>query len=125
MKSEKRFHSNHVVLNYFESNLLHAFKMHSSMWILKSAGVLNSHNGMTNNPSKSMNVVLHSLQNWKQVPLDVIRTSLYHLCTYYHQETERGTNNCGSWELCEEFSSFSRDPSMMPNMAKQWIQKIL
>jgi len=35
LKGEKRFHSNHVVLNYFESNLLPAFKMHSSIWVLK------------------------------------------------------------------------------------------
>ena len=73
LKSEK-FHSNHIVLNYFESNLLPAFKIHSSIWVLKSAGVLNSHNGVTNNPSELMNTALHSLQNWKQVPLDVICT---------------------------------------------------
>ena len=107
LKSEKKFHSNHIVLNYFESNLIPAFKIHSSIWVLKSAGVLNSHKGVTNNPSESMNAVLHSLQNWKQVPLDVICTSLYHLCTYYHREIERGIHNCGSWELCEEFSSLS------------------
>ena len=118
LKREKKFHANHLILNYFESKLLPAFKMHSSIWVLKSAGVLNPHNGVTNNPSESMNAVLHSLQNWKQVPLDIICTSLYHLCTYYHREIERGLHNCGSWELCDEFSSFSRDPSMMPNLPK-------
>lgn len=118
LKKEKKFCANHLTLNYFESKLLPAFKMHSSIWVLKSAGVLNPHNGVTNNPSESMNAVLHSLQNWKQVPLDIICTSLYHLCAYYHREIERGLHNCGSWELCDEFSSFSRDPSMMPNLPK-------
>ena len=40
LKSEERFHSNDVVLTYFENNLLPAFKIHSSIWVLKSAGVL-------------------------------------------------------------------------------------
>ena len=85
LEKEKKFRAIHLTLNYFESKLLPAFKMHSSIWVLKSAGVLNPHNGVTNNPSESMNAVLHSLQNWKQVPLDIICTSLYHLCAYYHR----------------------------------------
>lgn len=75
---------------YFESKLLPAFKVHSSIWVLKSAGILNAENGITNNAAESINAVLHRLNRWKQVPLDIICTSLYHLCSYYHHEIERG-----------------------------------
>ena len=42
--------------------------------ILKPAQNLNN-DGITNNASESINAVLHSLQNWKQVPLDVFCVS--------------------------------------------------
>ena len=65
-----------------------------------------------------MNAVLHSLQSWKQVPLDVICVSLYHLTSYFHKEIERALHQCGSWELREEFSFCQREPSLMPSMPK-------
>ena len=46
-------------------------------------GIFDPENGLTNNPSESMNAVLHNLQQWKQVPLDVICISMFHLsCSY-------------------------------------------
>ena len=82
-KDKDPFQTKTVVRNYFETNLLPVFKHNSSIWVLKSAGVINPQNGITNNASESMNAVLHRLQNWKQVPLDIIYYSLFQMCCYY------------------------------------------
>lgn len=118
LKDNKYFISNDLVCHYFEHKLLPAFKVHSSIWVLKSARIVNPESGVTNNPSDSMNAVLHSLQNWKQVPLDVICISLFHLCSFYHREIERAIHQCGSWEVKEEFGHYKRDPTLMPRMPK-------
>lgn len=65
-----------------------------------------------------MNAVLHHLQQWKQVPLDVICVSLFHLCSYYHREIERGFHQCGAMEVKDQFKFYERDPSLMPCMPK-------
>jgi len=95
--------TNKTILNYFEVKLLPAFKEHSSIWKLKENGIPNPEHGLTNNASESMNAVLRSLQEWRQVPLDVICVSLYHLSCYYHREIVRAYHVCGMWQLKEEF----------------------
>ena len=89
-----------------------------TIWVLKSAGVINPQNGITNNASESMNAVLHRLQNWKQVPLDIICYSLFQMCCYYQREIERAFHQCGLWEVRDEFSFCLRDPSLMPTLPK-------
>ena len=88
LKTSTLFTRHNVILNYFEKRLIPTFKVHSSIWLLKSAGLPNPDNGITNNASESINAVLHSLQNWKQVPLDVVCVSLFHLCSYYNLYVE-------------------------------------
>ena len=117
-KDKDLFQSNKTVCNYFEAKLLPVFKHNSSMWVLKSAGIFNPENGITNNSSESMNAVLHRLQNWKQVPLDIICYSLFQLSCFYQREIERAFHQCGSWEVRREFSFLCRDPSMMPTLPK-------
>ena len=87
-KDKYPFQTKTVVRNYFETNLLPVFKQNSSI-IIKSAGDINPQNGITNNASESMNAVLHRLQNWKQVPLDISCYSLFQMCCYYQREIER------------------------------------
>ena len=117
-KDKDLFQSNKTVCNYFEAKLLPVFKHNSSIWVLKSAGIFNPENGITNNSSESMNAVLHRLQNWKQVPLDIICYSLFQLSCFYQREIERAFHQCGSWEVRGEFSFLCRDPSMMPTLPK-------
>ena len=90
LKDKHHFECNKTVLNYFENKLLPTFKSHSSIWVLKGAGIEKSELGITNNPSESINAVLHALQNWKQVPLDVICLSLLYLSHFYHHKIQRG-----------------------------------
>ena len=110
--------NNERVLKYFEQRLLPAFKEHSSIWKLREMGVSDPENGLTNNPSESMNAVLHSLQQWREVPLDVICVSLFHLSCYYQREITRAYHLCGTWHLKEEFSYLQRDASLMPFLPK-------
>lgn len=83
LKISPFFKKNNAVEKYFETKLIPTFKSHSAIWALKSAELRNPNNGITNNASESMNAMLHSLQNWKSIPLDVICLSLFHLCCYY------------------------------------------
>ena len=71
---------------------------------------------MTNNASESMNAVLRRLQQWKQVPLDVIVISLHHLSVYYRREVERSMHQCGQWVVKNQFDHLKREPSLMPYM---------
>jgi len=47
-KDKVLFQSNKTVCNYFEAKLLPVFKHNSSIWVLKSAGIFNPENGITN-----------------------------------------------------------------------------
>ena len=116
--SVKNTFTNSTVLQYFEQKLLPAFKEHSSIWKLRDMGVSNPENGLTNNPAESMNAVLHNLQGWKQVPLDVICVSLFHLSCYYQRETIRAYHLCGSWQFKDAFTYLQRDPSLIPFLPK-------
>ena len=93
---------NKLVLSYIENKWLPAFKCHASIWVLKSSGVENPEAGIMNNPSESINAVLHSLQYWKYVPLDVVCLSLFYLSSYYHREVDRGIHKMGNWKLKDE-----------------------
>ena len=118
LKISPFFKKNNAVEKYFETKLIPTFKSHSAIWVLKSAGLRNPNNGITNNASESMNAVLHSLQNWKSVPLDVICVSLFHLCCYYEREVLRGIHQCGSLDVAAEYSIYKRDPTLMPKLMK-------
>ena len=39
---------------------------------------------------ESFNVTLKRLQHWREVPVDIIILSLYHLQAFYYNETMRG-----------------------------------
>lgn len=70
--------------------------------------------GITNDPSESMNAVLHRLQKWKNVPLDVIAVSLYHLCSFYQRELTRSIHQCGRFVVKDKFGYHKVDPSLLP-----------
>ena len=64
------------ITKYFEESLIPSFRNHGSIWVLKAAGIPSVEISITNNPSESTNAVLHCLQKWKNIPLDVIAVSL-------------------------------------------------
>lgn len=106
------------VLSYFSNNLIPAVKEHAAVWVLRAAHVKNPSLGITNNVSESFNAVLHRLQQWKQVPLDVITVSLHMLSSFYHREIVRSMHQCGAWQLKDEYDYMEREPSMMPFLPK-------
>jgi len=57
---EVPFKTKPLVQCYFSKALVPVFEQSSSIWVLKSAGVVNPHNRITNNLSESMNAVLHT-----------------------------------------------------------------
>lgn len=116
LKNMDKFLTRSKVLNYFSDKLIPVFKGHAAIWLLKKAKIYNADRGITNNASESMNAVLKRLKEWKQVPLDVICLSLYHLVIYYHRELERSIHQFGQWEVKQEFDYLRRDPSLIPKL---------
>ena len=123
LRQDDHFVKKAKVLSYFESNIIPSFKQHAAVWTLRAARVKNPSNGITNNPSESFNAVLHRLQKWKQVPLDVITVSLFYLSSYYQRESVRSLHQCGRWQLKDEFDFLRREPSMMPRLPPTWDPK--
>lgn len=111
------------VLQYFEKHLLPNFKNHASVWALKEAGIETAESGVNNNPFESMNAVFHRLQKWKNVSLDVIVVSMYHLCAFYHRELERSVHQCGRWTVEDAFEFCKRDPALMPRLQSVFTPK--
>ena len=110
------FLDNAKVCEYF--TLLPTFKAHSAIWHLKELGITNPENGVTNNAAESFNAVLHHLKQWKDVPLDIVCVSLFHLSSFYHLEIERGFHQCGPWEVKLDYMYQQRDPTLMPTLPK-------
>ena len=116
MKKNGIFAANKKICNYFDTNLLPSFKSNAAIWTLKSVGLCNSQNGVTNNASESMNAIIRRLQKWNLVPVDVITNSFYQLCAYYHREIQRSIHLCGSCIVRDEYQHFQREPSLLPRM---------
>jgi len=76
-------------------------------WILEPLGLYNSYSGIKTNQSEGFNTVMKQLQKWKEVPLNSIIFSLYHLQTYYYNEIQRGLWQCGDFKLATEFVTFA------------------
>lgn len=77
---------------YLVQNLIPSFMAHATIWTLKTAGICNAENGITNNPSESNCISFRS--GYMHVPLDVIAVSLYHLYQFYHNEIECSIHQC-------------------------------
>ena len=59
-------------------------------WVLEPLKVYHPFTGVTTNQSESFNSVLKRLQKWREVPVDTIILTLYHLQAYFYNEIQRG-----------------------------------
>ena len=71
-------------------------------------GIYNPFCGITNNQSEGFNTVLKQLQHWKEVPVDAIILSLYHLQSFYFNEIQRGFSGLGTYSLADRYSALTR-----------------
>lgn len=58
--------------------------------MLEDLNVYHPFTGVTNNQSESFNSTLKRLQRCREVPVDSVVLTLYHLQAYYHNEIQRG-----------------------------------
>ena len=72
-------------------------------WILEAEGVYSPFSGVVTNQSESFNMVLKSLQQWKEVPVDCIVLSFYLLQSFFMNEITRGLAGQGSYHLHQQF----------------------
>jgi hypothetical protein len=98
----KTFHAevNMVCILYIHLQLLQ-IATNLGRFVLESMDLYHPYTGVTNNQSESFNAVLKRLQRWREVPVDSIILSLYHLQAYYHNEIQRGFAGLFSLSLIE------------------------
>ena len=72
-------------------------------WVLATEGVYSPFSGVVTNQSESFNMVLKSLQQWKEVPVDCIVLSFYLLQSFFVNESTRGLTGQGSYHLHQQF----------------------
>ena len=59
-------------------------------WVLEPLKVYHPHSGVTTNQSESFNSTLKRLQRWREVPVDTIVLTLYHLQAFFNNEIQGG-----------------------------------
>lgn len=72
---------------------------------------------MTTNACESYNCVLKCLQDWAEVPVDVITQGLMHLCQYHNIEIMRGRYGLGTYQIrpsLEQFYDRAKDKPVFP-----------
>ena len=72
-------------------------------WVLEKEGVYSPFSGVVTNQSESFNMVLKSLQQWKEVPVDCIVLSFYLLQSFFMNEITRGLTSQGNYHLHHQF----------------------
>ena len=59
-------------------------------WVLEPLKVYHPFTGVTTNQSEGFNSTLKRLQRWREVPVDSVVLTLYHLQAYFYNEIQRG-----------------------------------
>ena len=92
-----------LITQYYMKNIHSEVYTSIDRWILEEEGVYSPFSGMVTNQSESFNMVLKSLQEWKEVPVDCIVLSFYHLQAFFMNEITRGLANQGNYQLHTQF----------------------
>ena len=92
-----------LITQYYMKNIHSEVYTSIGRWILEEEGVYSPFSGMVTNQSESFNMVLKSLQEWKEVPVDCIVLSFYHLQAFFMNEITRGLANQGNYHLHTQF----------------------
>lgn len=74
---------------------------------------------ITTNQSESMNFVMKSLLDWKEVPIDIMCLSAFRLSQYYDREIVRGRYNLGNYRLHEHLKplyNIDQDKPVLPSV---------
>ena len=93
-------------------------------WVLEKLRVYSPYSGVTSNQSESFNVVLKRLQSWREVPVDAIVLSLFHLQAYYYNEVQRGFSGLGNYLLTPEFSAARRSEDEINVIQRTVLRKL-
>ena len=94
---------NNPVFHYYMKNIHPEVYTSIGRWVLEAEGVYSPFSGVVTNQSESFNMVLKSLQQWKEVPVDCIVLSFYLLQSYFMNEVTRGLAGQGSYHLHPQF----------------------
>ena len=76
--------------------------------MLEKLGIYNPYSGITTNQAEGFNTILKHLQHWKEVPVDAIVLSLYHLQCFYYNEIQRGFCGLGTYILEPQYAHLAR-----------------
>ena len=91
------------VFQYYMKNVHPEVYTSIGRWVLEKEGVYSPFSGVLTNQSESFNMVLKSLQQWKEVPVDCIVLSFYLLQSFFMNEITRGLTSQGNYHLHHQF----------------------
>jgi len=83
------------VFQYYMKNIHPEMYTSIGRWVLETEGVYSPFSGVVSNQSESFNMVLKSLQQWKEVPVDCILLSFYLMQSFFMNEITRGLEGQG------------------------------
>lgn len=71
--------------------------------------LFNSYTGITTSQAEGMNNLYKSLQDHRELPLDIVALGFLLMSFYYDNEIKRGFGNTGNYKLRPEFRSYFID----------------
>lgn len=90
---------------YFKKNLRTDIEEHSSRIVTDKFAVFRKYATATNNISESFNKVLKEINEFKELPVDAMVLSLFHLQKYYLYDFARAKCNLGNYSIKKEFAN--------------------
>ena len=77
---------------------------------------MNEETGITQNLSESINFVMHSLLEWKEVPIDVLLLAIYRLQLYFLKEIKHGKAGIGRYALRAKQRKYATTMQEIPDL---------
>jgi len=104
-------------INYFNEYLLEIIRKRLGRWLLERYKLYHPQMGVIGARNLDLQVVVRHLQELKEVTLDILLPSLYHLQLYLSTNIMKGFCGLGRYKLSAELNFLRREPDelILPN----------
>ncbi|XP_015269776.1 PREDICTED: uncharacterized protein LOC107113050 [Gekko japonicus] len=89
---------------YFDKELKDVIPNHAARFFIQKFSAFKNDVAATNNICDSMNMVIQNESDWKEMPVDCLIHSMYHMQIFFLYEFQRAYCGLGSYALKEQFS---------------------
>jgi len=94
---------------YYTQVLQEPIQSRLARWLLERYRIYSPHMGVIRGINSDLQLVIKHLQELKDISLDVILPSLFHLQTYLHATIKRGFCGIGKYSLSSSFNFLKQD----------------